>query len=448
MQVIIIGAGNVGYTLARTLSKHHSVMMVELDEKRYERIVETLDIGAVNANGANPRVLRDLINDQTELFLAVTESDEFNMFACLVAKQVRPEISTVARVRNPDYLGGVLRSSAMGVDRTISPERLTAAKIARIARVENLIDYEGIPVLGLELGVFQITAKQDAALFRPLRYLEMPAGSAIAVIHRNGQVLMPGDTEHLMAGDTVTMVGRPGSVVEFNALLGKVRECRDFVVAGGGLLAEHLIGLLEADDCSVKLIDRDEMDCKRLSRKFSRAVIINDSGTDPSVLRNENVNMADALICTADSEEENLLSCLIGKHLGVPKTITKYSRREYEKVFGMSGVDAAIGYYHIVANEIMKQIVKDLEVMLLLEGFHEFLLGVTVNQRCRTSGTLVCDLELPDRSALVMVVKKGGPVVPAPDMTLDEGDVVLIYAVRQDIPRLERMFNTRIPQGP
>jgi trk system potassium uptake protein TrkA len=166
------------------------------------------------------------------------------------------------------------------------------------------------------------------------------------------------------------------------------------------------------------------------------------------VLRNENVNMADAQICTADSEEENLLSCLIGKHLGVPKTITKYSRREYEKVFGMSGVDAAIGYYHIVANEIMKQIVKDLEVMLLLEGFHEFLLGVTVNQRCRTSGTLVCDLELPDRSALVMVVKKGGPVVPAPDMTLDEGDVVLIYAVRQDIPRLERMFNTRIPQGP
>lgn len=448
MEVIIIGAGSVGYTLARTLSRHHSVMMVEQDEKRYERIVETLDIGAVNANGANPRVLRDLINDQTELFLAVTESDEFNMFACLVAKQIRPEVSTIARVRNPDYLGGVLRPSAMGVDRTISPERLTAAKIARIARVENLVDYESIPVLGLELGVFRITAKQDAALFRPLRYLEMPPGSALVVIHRGGQVLMPGDTEHLMVGDTVTIVGRPGSVEEFNTELGKVRECRDFLVTGGGLLAEHLLTLLEGEGCSVKLIDRDEVGCRRLSRKFDRAVIINDSGTDPTVLRNENVNMADALISTAESEEENLLSCLIGKHLGVAKTITKYSRREYEKVFDMSGVDAAIGYYHVVANEIVKQTVRDLEVLLLMEGFQEFLFGVTVNQRCRLNGTLVCDLDLPGRSVLAMVVKNGGPVVPTPDMTLSEGDVVLIYAVRQDIPRLERMFNTRIPQGP
>ena len=448
MEVLIIGAGSVGYTLARTLSKHHSVMMVEQDEKRYERIVENLDIAAVNANGGNPRVLRDLIDDETSLFLAVTESDEFNMFACLVAKQIKPEIITVARVRNPDYLGGVLRSSAMGVDKTFSPERLTAAKIARIARVENLIDYESIPILGLELGVFKISAQQDASRFRPLRYLEMPPGSAMVVVHRNGQVLMPGDTEHLMVGDTVTILGRPGSLEAFNAMLGKVRECKDFVIVGGGILAEHLIGELMDRKCVVKLIDRDEKDCLRLSRRLPGTVIINDSGTDPSVLRNENVNMADALISTADSEEENLLACLIGKHLGVPKTITKYSRREYERVFNMSGVDAAIGYYHVVANEILKQTAKDLEVMLLMEGFQEFLLGVTVTESCRLKGTLVCDIDLPGRSGLVMVVKDGGPVVPTPEMSLEEGDVVLIYSVRQDIPRLERMFNTKIPQGP
>lgn len=448
MHVIIIGAGNVGTTLARTLSKQHSVMMVERDEKRYERVVENLDIGAVNANGANPRVLKELMNEQTELFLAVTESDEFNMFACLVAKQVKPEVVTIARVRNPDYQGGVLRSSAMGVDRMISPERLTAAKIARIARVENLVDYESMPVMGLELGVFLISAQQDAALFRPLRYLEMPPGSALVVIHRAGQVLMPGDTEHLMVGDQVTIIGRPGAVEEFNTLLGKVKECKDFVITGGGLLAEHLIGLLEHEECTVKLIDRDEADSRRLSRKFNETVIINDSGSDPSVLRNENVNMADALICTADSEEENLLSCLIGKHLGVPKTITKYSRREYERVFDMSGVDAAVGYYHVVANEIVKQTVKDLEALLFVEGFQEFLFGIAVNGRSRLSGTLVCDLDLPGRSTMTMVIKDGGPVAPAPDMTLNEGDIVLIYAVREDIPRLERMFNTRIPQGP
>ena len=109
---------------------------------------------------------------------------------------------------------------------------------------------------------------------------------------------MPGDTEHLMVGDQVTIIGRPGAVEEFNALLGKVKECKDFVITGGGLLAEHLIGLLEQEGCTVKLIDRDEADSRRLSRRFNETVIINDSGSDPSVLRNENVNMASEFLAT------------------------------------------------------------------------------------------------------------------------------------------------------
>ncbi|MBI0583040.1 MAG: Trk system potassium transporter TrkA [Methanomassiliicoccus sp.] len=448
MQVIIVGAGNVGYTLARTLSKNHSVMMVEIDEKRYEKVVESLDIGAINANGASPRVLKDIMKAETDLFLAVTERDEFNIFACLVAKQIRPEAVTFARVRNPEYLGGVLRSDAMGVDRTISPERLTAAKMRHVAMMENLVDYESLPVLGLELGVFRVAAKHDAALFKPLRYMELPPGSALVAIHRKGEVLMPGDTERLATGDDVTIIGRPGTVEAFNSALGKVKERRDLMIVGGGILAEHLLTLLEAENCTIKLIEKDETSCRRLSRRFDKAVIINDSGTDPSVLRNENVNMSDALICTAENEEENLLSCLIGKHLGVHKTITKYSRREYEKVFNMSGVDVAIGYYHVVANEIVKQIVPELEMLLLLEGFQEVLVGITVHERSRMSGTLVVDLDLPARSVLAMIIKNGGPMVPRPDMELNDGDVVLIYASRQDVPRLERMFHTKIPLGP
>jgi len=448
MQVVIVGAGNVGYTLARTMSRKYTVMMVEQDEKRYRRILDSLDIGAMNANGGSPAVLKDLLTDKTGLFLAVTEKDEFNIFACQVAKKLRPEVSTIARVRNPDYMVGDIQWESFGVDRTFSPERLTASKMKKLAMVEDLIDYERVPGFGLAVAVFRVTERHDAGLFKPLKFMEMPPGSSILVIHRRGELLLPSKTENLQVGDEITILGPPGAIKEFNALLGRVHDPHDFVVVGGDIVAEQLLDILKDTKCSIKLIEKDETRCKWLSRKFGHAIIINDNGTDPSVLRDENVNMADALICTTDNEEENLLSCLIGKHLGVSKTITKFSRRDYEMVFDMSGVDAAIGTYHVVANELVRQTVPDLEVLVLMAGFDEALIGVPVAEKCIYMGCQVSELRLPDRSVLGMVIRNDRPVPPTSDLILSGGDLLLIYASRQDVPQLEHMFNTKIPLGP
>jgi len=447
MQIVIVGAGNVGYTLARTLSKQHSVMMVEQDEKRYEHIVESLDIGAVNANGASPRVLRNIINGKTKLFMAVTEHDEFNIFACQVAKRIQPGLCTFARVRNPDYLEGDLRTEQMDVDHAFSPEKIAAAKMVRIATVENLIDFESLPALGIDLATFRINSRHECVMHRPTDLIEMPPNSRIVAIHRGGQVIIAHGTEVLQEGDEVTIIGPPEAVEAFDQTIGKFRKPSDFIIVGGGILTEHLLSALNGSGRSVKVIEKDEARCHMLSRKYDRVVIINDSGSDPAVLRNENVNMSDALICTTDSEEENLLACLIGKHLGVTKTVTRYSRREYERIFTMNGIDAAIGYYHVVANEIVKQTVPELEVFLLLEGFREQFFGITVNEKCRYGGCRVSEVDLPDRSTIAMVVRGGKATVPRDDTVLEVGDVILVYAIRQDIARLERMFHTHIPIG-
>lgn len=448
MQVVIIGAGNVGFTLARTLSKQHSVMMIEQDEKRFEHIVESLDVGALNANGASPKVLRNAINGKTEMLLAVTERDEVNIFACLVAKQLKPNLCTVARVRNPDYLEGGLDSDLLNVDYVLSPEHLTAAKMKMIATIENAVDYECIPALGVEMAKFRVTAKHLSVLSKPIEHLPVPENSRIIVVHRRGEVIMPKGNDFLVVGDEVTVIGTGDGIERFNDMLGRVREPRDFIIVGGGIVGEHLLGMLEGEGYSIKLVEKDEARCRALSRQFNNTVIINDKGADPSVLRNENVNMADVLICATDSEEENLLACLIGKHLGVPKTVTKYSRREYENVFDMSGVDAAIGYYHVVANEIVKRTVPELNVLLLLEGFTEEFFGVVITDQCRQNGKMVDQIELPERSIIAMVVKEGKATIPTAETVLGEGDMVLIYASRPDISRLERMFRTHIPLNP
>jgi trk system potassium uptake protein TrkA len=448
MHVIVVGAGNVGYTIARMLSKQHSVLVIEDDLKRYDYVVNHLNVGALNGNGASPKVLKSVINEDSNLLLAVTERDETNIFTCMMAKQFNPKLVTVARVRNPDYIEGAMASKFLNVDHIISPEFLTAEKLMRIALLENAIGVESVPSLGVELAMFKVSGKKEGVVMVPLRELPIPGDSKILIIHRGKQVIVPTLNDVLMKGDQVTIVGKGQAVADFNRMLGILREPRDIVIIGGGIVGEHLATLLEKEKLSIKLIENDEDRCRILAKKLSKTVIINDNGSDPSVLRNENVSMADVLICATDNEEENLLASLIGKHLGVSKVISRYSKREYEEIFGMSGIDASVGYYHVVANEIIKETVHNYEVMLLLEKFSEEFFDLKVTAGSRIVGKKLADIDMPKMSAIALVVKDGKALIPTPEMVIDEGDKVFIYALQSAIAKLEWMFKANIPVGP
>lgn len=448
MHVIVVGAGNVGYTIARMLSKQHSVLVIEDDLKRYDYVVNHLNVGALNGNGASPKVLKSVINEDSNLLLAVTERDETNIFTCMMAKQINPKIVTVARVRNPDYIEGAMASKFLNVDHIISPEYLTAVKLMRIAMFENAIGCETIPSLGVELAMFKVSGKKESVVMVPLREMPIPDDCKILIIHRGKQVIVPTGNDVLMKGDQVTIVGKGQATANFNRMLGYLREPRDIVIVGGGIVGEHLATLLESERLSIKLIEDDEDRCRVLAKKLGKTIIINDDGSDPSVLRNENVSMADVLICATENEEDNLLASLIGKHLGVSKVISRYSKREYEEIFGMSGIDASVGYYHVVANEIIKETVHNYEVMLLLEKFSEEFFDLKVTAGSRIIGKKIMDIDMPKMSAIALVVKDGKAIIPSPETVVEEGDKVFIYALQSAIAKLEWMFKANIPVGP
>lgn len=448
MHVIVVGAGNVGYTIARMLSKQHSVLVIEDDLKRYDYVVNHLNVGALNGNGASPKVLKSVINEDSNLLLAVTERDETNIFTCMMAKQFNPNLVTVARVRNPDYIEGAMASKFLNVDHIISPEYLTAEKLMRIALLENAIGCESVPSLGIELAMFKVSGKKEGVVMIPLRELPIPEECKILIIHRGKQIIVPTGNDVLMKGDQVTIVGKGQAVADFNRMLGILREPRDVVIVGGGIVGEHLATLLEKERLSIKLIENDEDRCRILAKKLGKTVIINDNGSDPSVLRNENVSMADVLICATENEEDNLLASLIGKHLGVSKVISRYSKREYEEIFGMSGIDASVGYYHVVANEIIKETVHNYEVMLLLEKFSEEFFDLKVTAGSRIVGKKISEIDMPKMSAIALVVKDGKALIPSPETVIEEGDKVFIYALQSAIAKLEWMFKANIPMGP
>ncbi len=446
MHVIVVGAGNVGFTIAKMLSKQHSVLVIEDDIKRYDYVVNHLNVGALNGNGASPRILKSVINEETNLILAVTERDETNIFTCMMAKQINPKVITVARARNPDYIDDPLVAKSLNVDHIISPEYLTAVKLHRIALLENAIGCESIPSLGVELAMFKVVGKNERVIMVPFRELLIPPECKILIIHRGKQVIVPSENDVLMKGDEVTVVGKENSIDEFNRMLGILREPRDVIIIGGGVVGEHLAAMLEKR-LSVKLIENDEDRCRILAKKLNHTVIINDNGSDPSVLRNENVSMADVLVCATENEEENLLASLIGKHLGVSKVISRYSKREYEEIFSMTGIDAAVGYYHVVANEIIKETVHNYEVMLLLEKFSEEFFDLKVLPGCRIINKRISEIDMPKMSSIALVVKDKKAIIPTPDTVVEEGDKVFIYAMQSAIAKLEWMFKANIPMG-
>jgi len=448
MNIVIIGAGSIGYSIARILSGKHSVTVVDRDEKRYEYVMSTLDVAAMHANGASPQVLSELLDSKVDLLMAVTESDETNIFACMIAKKLHPQLFTVARMRDLDYTEGGLVTNFLSVDRVISPEYLVAAKMKRIALLENAVDYDQIPSRGLEVARFRMNHNRQGIASIPLRHLPVPEDCKILLIHRGGQTVVPTGDDVLLTGDDIVVIGKNDGIAEFDRFLGIVKPSRDILIIGGGIVAQYLVGMLEGENVSIRLIEKDEERCRELAQRFGHAIIINDNGADPLVLRTENVSMTDVLVCATNHEESDLLACLVGKHLGVSKTITTFSRQEYKGIFHMAGVDAAISFDEVVANAVVKQTVPDLDVMLLTEGFQKELIGLEVGRKCRLREERIGDIELPERSVIAMVLTGNGAFLPDPDLRIMEGDTLLIYADRADISILERIFNRRIPVSP
>lgn len=445
MQIAIIGAGTVGYAVARILSNQHSVLVVEADEKRYEHVINTLNVGALNANGASPKVLQRVLKEKIDLFLAVTERDETNVFACLVAKQIRPEAVTVARMRDHDYTQGSKVSSFLGVDDVISPEYLIAAKMKKLAMLKNAVDHESVTSLGLEICRFRVPGNGKEVI--PLKGLRLPKECRILSLRRDGEILLPDEYDFLAAGDEVVIIGDETSVTHFDRMLGGKRA-QDMLIVGGSIIADYLLVMLENEKVSVRLIEKNEARCRELARKFDGIVIINDNGTDPLVLRNENVGNTDVLVCTTNNEEGNLLACLVGKHLGVSKTVTMYSKHEYRDIFQMAGIDTAVGYYSVVANEFVKKTVPDFEVVLLMNGAREELISLKVGSRNKLKDVRIGDAKLPDRSSIAAVISDGAVIIPDNDTHIRDGDTLLIYTDKSDISVLERLFHVNIPVSP
>ncbi|MFA5452287.1 MAG: Trk system potassium transporter TrkA [Candidatus Methanomethylophilaceae archaeon] len=442
MNIIIVGAGSVGFTVAEVLSPIHDVLIIEDDISKAETVKSLLNVSVLHEDGASPKVLESaIIRHQADVIICTTSRDEENLFIAMISKRIKSTIKTIAKIRDPDYF---INTSSSGVDQIISPELITSNKIATLALLENSVDYEAIESMNMGLATFEVTEEHTNIIGSVVINLKLPEESTVVAIYRNDDVILNNETTELHIGDRVCVLGSPKGITEFNQMMGVAHEAGEIVIMGGGIAGSYTAKILESKKRYIKLFEPNAERCRKLARDFNNVIIVNGSCVDPHLLRSENIGRADVLIATTDIDETNLLACLMGMKLGVKKIISRYSMVEYEDIFDFTGIETTIGYHRVVANEITKTLISDEQAILRMKKEGELFFSVNLDSRSKICNEHLGDVHLPDGARIACIIRNEKAIYPRMDTQFKLGDKVLVFTYNVSISKLERLFGTTI----
>ena len=445
MNIIIIGAGNVGATIAGVLSASHNVLMIEVDSHKAEVAKSSLNVSMLQENGVNPRIIEEsIIRHSADVLIAAMPYDENNLLSCIIAKNAKGTIRTIAKIRNPDFIKALNDNSFFGADLIVSPELAISKKLAKLALLENAVDYDEIEGLGLAVGIFMITDMHKDLLDRTIVSLNVPNDCSIMAIYRKNEVILYRESAEVRAGDLLCVLGTPDAMSSFNEMMGYAREAKEIIIIGGGIVGSNAAKFLEKGKKYLKIIEQNAEQCKKLTREVDNALVIHANGVDPDILKSENTGRADVVICATESDEKNLLGSLVSRDLGALKVISRYSKREYEDVFAVTGIKCIVGYHRLIANEIMKTLISNEKAIIKMSHEEEALFSVSIKKESKVKNTPIGDLQLPEGIRAVCIIREKKPIFPKLDTILEENDSLLLFAYKTKLHKIEKIFGIRI----
>ena len=359
MNIIIVGCGKVGYTLAKKLTQEdNNVVMIDNKQEALEYATEAIDVMGVRGNALSPQVLKEAGVSEGDIIICVTSTDEINILCCLTAKLLGVK-NTVARIRDPGYaleLSGFREK--MGINVVINPELLAAMEISRLLRFPVANDIDTFVGGKVELVSFRVSAndilcnKQVAKIFPNIHIPVL-----LAVVERGEEAFIPKGDMVLKEDDTVRVLGRPSDVYNFMKQMGKhTIKIKDTMIIGGGKITHYLVNILSKMYIKSKIIEIDMHKCEQLSEKIEGgALIINADGTDEELLQSENIRDMDSVVCLTDRDEENAIVALYALQCKVPKVIAKINRINSTLIRNL-GVESQISPKNLTADQIVSYV--------------------------------------------------------------------------------------------
>lgn len=446
MRAIIVGAGKIGFNIAKLLTQeNHDVIVIEQDEERAKLLQENLDIQVVTGNGASGGALVEAGVSESNLLVAVTEFDEVNMIACMVAKSFGVE-KTVARVRNPEYAERANRKGALeGIDLIINPELVTVKEIAKLIDVPEALDVVYHADGKVQLLELKITPDAPVAN-KKLKDLNLYYPCLIIAIFRNGHIIIPRGEDMLKPNDIIFILGKTKEMIRIERLLGTERKKAERVmILGGGYTGYNLARILEDRKYSVKIIEKEYKRCLDIAKSLNNTLVLHGDATDLDLLKAEGAGDVDVFVCLTDDDKLNLLVSLIVKHLGAKRAIVQVRRSDYISLMESVGIDVGISPRTLTANAILRFINRGNNVIsvTLLSNDSAEMMELLVSPESKVANKQVKDLNFPAGAIIGSIYRKNQVIIATGEDTLKPGDMVTVFALPHATTKVLEYFAGR-----
>lgn len=446
MNIVIVGDGKVGYTLAEYLaSEQHDVTIVDRNAVALNKASDTLDVMCVKGNGANVRTLLEAGVDTCDILIAVTASDETNMLCCLMSKQLGANYA-ISRIRDPEYTESLsLLQKEMGIDMVVNPERAIASEISRLFRYPFAASIETFAHGRVEMVGFRVEEK-DGLAGAPLKDLHGRFPKVLyCVVERDGESIIPGGDFVLRAGDKLHVAGDLVSITHFFKQLGRnTQRVRSAMLIGGGHISYYLAKSVAGMGIDMRIIEIKQHKCEFLSEQLEDVTVIQGDGTEQELLDSENVKDMDAVVCLTDRDEENLLTGLFCARRGVGKVIVKVNRLNYIDLLSGRGIESVVSPKRSTANVILRTVrARSHTRGSVIEKVYRIVSGqVEALEFTALTGEPYLNIPLSHLRIkpgvlVAMLVRGKRVIIPFGDDHIEAGDTVLLVARTSTILGLE-----------
>lgn len=451
MKIVIAGAGEVGFHIAKRLARENKdVVIIDTDADAIRRVSEQGDVRTVIGSGSSPAILEEAGIRGADFLLAVTDSDETNLVACLVADIISPSTKKMARVRSADFddYEQRFKENPPHIDTLINPE------IEVVKTIEGLMTAPG----AVDVGEFAdkrlrfIGVRLDkGSRFAGIKLADMSEASGerlplISAIVRGEELIVPDGSRRLRENDLIYFMIEEENVLETLRLFDKhARPVRRAMIIGGGRLGLRLARRLEGGSVYTKIIEKRTERCAELADRLNKAVVLHGDGSDKDLLLEENIEGVDMVVSLTDDEETNILTSLLAKQMGARKSITRINKFSYFPLMSAVGLERVVSSRHSAINTILRHFRrgKVLSAITIKGEQAEFMEAVAL-ETSEIVGKPLRNVSFPKGVLVTGLIRKDELIIPNGQTVVEVEDRVIIFALRQAIPKMEKLLTVKL----
>ncbi|MBM3732986.1 MAG: Trk system potassium transporter TrkA [Acidimicrobiia bacterium] len=455
MKIIVCGAGQVGFNIARHLAKeNNSVTVIDQVPDLIRRVSETLDVQGIVGHASNPEVLEEAGVKDADMIIAVTYADEVNMVACQVAHSLFGVPTKIARVRQQSYLqpfyANLFSPDHMPIDVVISPEIEVARSIARRLKVPGAI--EMIPLSGDMIRLIGVHCTDTCPILNtPLRQLTQlfpDLNIVIVGIIREGKAMVPAADDSMLPGDEVYFVVETAKIARAMGAFGhEESEARRLLIFGGGNVGMFLAQEIERDHpwMRTKIVEASPERAERAAGMLERTVVLRGDVLDSEILEEAGVGTAETVVAVTNNDETNILSCLLAKSRGKARTIALVNKLAFEPLVMTLGIDAVVVPRIITVSSILQYVRRGRihAAHALREGFGELIEAEAMETSPLVESPLK-DAKIPQGVLIGAIVRDGTMIYPRATTVIKPKDRVILFAAAESVRKVEQMFSVQL----